>query len=151
MMNAKEFFEQARQVNAVPQDADLNDAWAFGVNASDLAKLVLRGVKTATSSGFEIYDVTHESLPKAGTYDVLLDDDHKPVCIILIDTVEVVPFSHVSAEHAFKEGEGDRALLSWQINHAKFFHQDYKKHKLVFNRHTSHVVLETFHVVFPTK
>lgn len=56
-----------------------------------------------------------------------------------------------SAEHAYKEGEGDRALLSWQINHAKFFRKEYKQYGLIFNRNTSQVVLENFHVVYPTQ
>lgn len=150
-MNPENFFQKAQEEKAVPRNAKLTNSWSFGVEPDDLADLVLGGVKTATTSAYEIYAAEKEELPKAGEYDVILDSVDEPVCVVLIDSVEVVPFSRVTAEHAYKEGEGDLALLSWQINHAKFFRKEYKQYGLIFNRNTSQVVLENFHVVYPTQ
>jgi len=35
--------------------------------------------------------------------------------------VEIVPFSEVTAEHAFAEGDGDRSLAAWREIHEHFW------------------------------
>ena len=69
---------------------------------------MLRGEKTARASAYELYKIENEPLPQAGTFDVILDSQGRAVCIIKITKVSVVPFCQVSADHAFKEGEGDK-------------------------------------------
>ena len=78
------------------------DAWAFGVEANTLADLVLKGIKTATASAYDLYELDKEPLPQEGTYDVVLDSKDEAVCIIEITKVSLVPFSQVSAQHAYK-------------------------------------------------
>ena len=44
------------------------EAWAFGDAADELAALTARGIKTATSSAFPLYEAEREPLPEAGEY-----------------------------------------------------------------------------------
>ena len=83
------------------------DAWAFGVEADLLADLVLKGEKTATASAYDLYSLEDEPLPQEGTFDVILDSQNQAVCIVEITKVSGRILNQVSAEHAFKEGEGD--------------------------------------------
>ena len=130
-MNAQELWNKYKKIN--PSIGDDIDAWQFGVEADLLAQLVLEGTKTATASA----------------YDLVLDSQDQAVCIIQIKKVSVVPFNQVSAEHAFKEGEGDRTLAYWRDVHENFFKPYYNEYGLTFNG-DSQIVLEEFEVVYPT-
>lgn len=144
-MKAIEMWQEYQNVN--PRIGDEMDAWAFGVEPDLLAQLVLDGTKTATASAFDLYDQEREPLPKEGSYDLILDGQGEAVCIIEITKVSVVPFKDVSAEHAYKEGEGDRSLAYWREVHEPLFTEWLMGAGLTFNP-TSKVVLEEFKVVF---
>ena len=131
-----------------PEIGDVIDAWAFGAMADELADLVLRGEKTATASVYELYKLENEPLPQAGSFDVILDSQDRAVCIVEITKVSVLPFNEVSAEHAFKEGEGDKSLAYWQQVHQEFFTECLAEAGLEFSQETG-VVLEEFRKVYP--
>ena len=97
------------------------EAWAFGVDADLLANLVANGEKTATASAYSLYALEGEPLPKEGDYSVILDSGDNAVCVIQNRRVTIVPFNEVTAEHAYKEGEGDKSLAYWKEVHEKFF------------------------------
>ena len=97
------------------------DAWAFGGNPDGLAELVRKGIKTATSSAFCFYEIEGEALPEPGEYSLILDSGDQAVCIIRTAKVYVTTFDQVTAQHAFREGEGDRSLKYWRDAHRKFF------------------------------
>ncbi|WP_221913777.1 ASCH domain-containing protein [Streptococcus halichoeri] len=145
-MTAEELWQAYQKIN--PSIGDEIDAWAFGVQPDLLAQLVLEGTKTATASAYELYAVDQEPLPQVGTYDVVLDGKGQAVCIIHITKVEVLPFNQVSAEHAYKEGEGDRSLAGWRQTHLDFFQPYFEEAGLVFSEQ-SPIVLEEFQVVYP--
>ena len=94
---------------------------AFGVEADLLAHLVAIGEKTATASVYPLYELENEPLPATGEYSVILDSNDNAVCVIQTQKVTIVPFDEVSAEHAYKEGEGDKSLDYWREVHEKFF------------------------------
>lgn len=79
-----------------------------------------------------MYELDQEPLPQVGTYDVVLDGQGQAVCIVHITKVEVLPFDQVSAEHAYKEGEGDRSLAWWRQAHQDFFNLILKRQGLFF-------------------
>ena len=145
-MTPKEMWQAYNKIN--PEIGDEIDAWAFGVQADQLADLVLSGEKTATASASELYKLENEPLPQAGSFDVILDSQDKAVCIIEITKVSVVPFNEVSAEHAFKEGEGDKSLAYWQQVHQEFFTECLAEAGLEFSQETG-VVLEEFRKAYP--
>ena len=88
------------------------EAWRFGDASDKLADLVLKGIKTATASGYDLYFMEGEEaqLPQPGDYSVILNAKDEAVCVIQTTKTTVVPFNNVSEEHAYKEGEGDRSL-----------------------------------------
>ena len=145
-MTPKEMWQAYKKIN--PKIGDDIDAWAFGDLADELADLVLRGEKTATASAYELYKLENEPLPQAGSFDVIVDSQDKAVCIVKITKVSVVPFYQVSAEHAFKEGEGDKSLAYWQQVHQEFFTECLAEAGLEFFQETG-VVLEEFRKVYP--
>lgn len=145
-MTPKEMQQAYKKIN--PAIGDEIDAWAFGVQADQLADLVLRGEKTATASVYELYKFENEPLPQVGTFDIILDSRNRAVCIIEITKVSVLPFNEVSAEHAFKEGEGDKSLAYWQQVHEAFFTECLAEAGLEFSQETD-VVLEELRKVYP--
>ncbi len=125
------------------------EAWPFGGNPDKLAKLVLDGVKTATASLYDLYFVDKESepLPKIGDYSVILNSKNEAVCIIQTTCLNIVPFDEVSAEHAYKEGEGDRSLAYWQKVHKEFFEDEIKNYNLIFTS-KSKILCEEFVLLY---
>ncbi len=102
------------------------DAWAFGSNKEDadkLAKLVDKGIKTATTSEYVSGD---EDMPKVGDWNIILDGQGKPVCVVQDKVVEIIPYNQISAEHAYHEGEGDRSYQYWRKVHDQFFEEEFK-------------------------
>ena len=131
------------------KDADY-EAWAFGGDADELARLVLEGVKTATSSAFPLYALEEEPLPEEGEYSVILDGRGNAVCVIRTEKVAAVPFRDVGAEHARREGEGDLSLAYWRQIHEAFFTQELAQAGLAFTPDMP-VVCEEFRRVWPEK
>lgn len=123
------------------------EAWAFGMDADELARLVAVGEKTATASAYPLYAVDGEPLPSVGEYSVILDSEENAVCVIRTEKVTVVPFDEVTAEHAFKEGEGDKTLAYWRKVHQEVFAQWMKEAGLEFTADMP-VVCEEFSVVY---
>lgn len=145
-------YDTARNVDAYkkinPSIGDEIDAWDFGVEAELLADLVLRGEKTATASAYDLYALEDEPLPQEGTFDIILDSQNQAVCIVEITRVSVQPFNQVSADHAFKEGEGDKSLAYWRQVHEDCFAEWLREAGLTFTP-DSKVVLEEFRKVYP--
>ena len=123
------------------------DAWAFGEAADKLAALVKAGIKTATCSAYDLYEVEGEDLPQPGETSVILDSADEAVCIIRTTRVYVVPFDEVTAEHAFREGEGDRSLAYWREVHESFLKEELSSIGRSFDGSTR-VVCEEFEVVY---
>ena len=145
-MTPQEMWNVYKQIN--PLIGDEIDVWAFGVEADLLADLVLRGEKTATASAYDLYALEDEPLPQEGTFDVILDSQDQAVCIVEITKVSVQSFHQVSADHAFKEGEGDKSLAYWRQVHEDFFKDWLGEAGLAFTP-DSKVVLEEFRKVYP--
>ena len=145
-MTPQEMCNAYKQINSAIGDEI--DAWAFGVDADFLADLVLSGEKTATASAYDLYALEAESLPQEGTFDIILDSQNQAVCIVEITKVSVQPFNQVSADHAFKEGEGDKSLAYWRQVHEDCFAEWLREAGLTFTPE-SKVVLEEFRKVYP--
>lgn len=144
-MTGKELWNRFIQENNLP-DCEY-EAWAFGVDADLLADLVMSGTKTATASAYPLYELEKEPLPQADTYSVILDSKDNAVCVIRTTKVAVVPFNEVTAEHAYKEGEGDRSLDYWRKVHESFFAECLREAGLEFKPDMK-VVCEEFAVAY---
>ena len=144
-MTGKELWEAFIRNNDI-EDSEY-EAFAFGAEADLLAHLVVIGEKTATASAYPLYKLENEPLPKVGAYSVVLDSCDNGICIIQTHKVTVVPFNEVTAEHAYKEGEGDKSLDYWREVHIKFFTEYLNEVGLKFTSDMK-VVCEEFSVVF---
>lgn len=142
---SQEFWAEFCQKHQLAPETKVS-AWSFGTDADHLADLVKKGVKTATTSGFELYVFDQEPLPQVGEYNLILDSHDQPVCVTQTKVVEVVPFKYISAEHAYHEGEGDRSYEYWHRVHVDFFTQEYADYRLTFTPE-SKCVCEVFTVI----
>lgn len=124
-----------------------HEAWAFGCEPDLLAKLVLHGQKTATTSSYPLYALENEPLPQVGEYNIILDGNDEAVCITKTIKVYRTLFKDVSARHAYLEGKGDRSLAYWRKVHQAFFTAELAEVKLDFTPELE-VVCEEFEVVF---
>ena len=124
------------------------EAWAFDDAPDKLANLVKRGVKTATCSSYDAYMATGEPIPQVGDYSVINDSTGTAVCIIRTTSVHLSPFAQVSADHAYKEGEGDRSLEYWRAVHEDFLSRELATIGRTFDKNTP-VVCEEFELVMP--
>lgn len=123
------------------------EAWSFGVDEDELAKLVKQGDKTATTSGYEAYKVEDEPLPQVGEVSVILNEKGHPQCVIQTTRVYQTPFNEVTEHHAYIEGEGDKSLAYWRKAHIDFFKPYYESLELTFNESII-VVCEEFKLLY---
>ena len=94
-----------------------------------------------------IQKMEQEELPRAGEYNVILLTDGTALCITKTTKVSLVPYRNVSADHAFREGEGDRSISYWRKVHEAFFTEELASAGLTFTENMT-VVCEEFQVVF---
>ena len=144
-MDYQKLFEELKMRLDLAADAKLQAAYQYGVQADELAQLVIKKIKTATTSAYDLYE-KDEPLPQVGAYDLILYRDW-PVALIQVDQVQIVPYLEVDEEHAFREGEGARTLSYWRKAHDAFFKEDYALAGKVFDSQTAKMVLEKFHLV----
>lgn len=87
-----------------------------------LVAAILDGSKTSTTGlGIE-YEREGEPLPEAGDCSVVVDSEDRPVGIIEITGVRVVPLAEVDLAHALDEGEGYADVAAWRAGHEQFWH-----------------------------
>lgn len=99
------------------------NAWQMGDSqelANELATLIVKGMKTASCGSFASYQ-QEESTAKIGSYNIILDGQNVPVCVIRLVSMRLVRFCDVTEEFARKEGEGDLSLAYWRKEHQRFF------------------------------
>ncbi len=121
---------------------DIED-WHFGNDkktANKLFDLVLAGDKIATS-----YLLLKDTKLSKG-FSVLTNWDKTKKILVLTTNIYITTFNGISAEHASKEGEGNKSLDFWKNAHKKFFSKELKKYNLNFNENAK-VVCEEFKVV----
>lgn len=146
MQNAGTLWKKFCAEKDIPADTPY-EAWAFGGAPDELAELVLRGIKTATSSGYDLYFADGEEPPVVGEYSVLLNSRNEAVCILRTTKLTVLPFDEVGADHAYREGEGDRSLSYWRAVHESFFSEEFRSSGLVFTA-KSRILCEEFEIVY---
>jgi uncharacterized protein YhfF len=128
------------------------EAFSFGDSdalADELADLVLRGVKRATTSALWSFEVDARPLPQPGDLSIVTRASGEPVCVIQTTAVDVRPFCAVTAEFAAAEGEGDGSLSFWQAAHRDYFQRECARADRAF-RDDMPVVCERFSVLYPT-
>ena len=110
--------------------------WTFGIDVDRLVDLVLDGKKTATTSLYELDNVS-----KVGDISILTDLKDNNVCFIKTINVIITEFKNIRWDLVKLEGE-DKSLNEWKENHMNFF----KKIDPNFNENTK-VIFEVFEVI----
>ncbi|WP_371781920.1 ASCH domain-containing protein [Streptosporangium subroseum] len=87
-----------------------------------LVAAVLDGRKTATTGLVADYERGDEALPEIGERSVVVDSTDRPVAVIEITSVRVVPLGEVDVAHAVDEGEGHTTIAQWRADHEEFWH-----------------------------
>ena len=131
-------------------DTRFYEAFSFGDSedlANSLAELVLQGTKRATAGAVWHFEAEGKPLPVRGDLSVVTDGSGRPLCVIETQSVEVVPFSEVSAEFAAIEGEGDGSLAFWREAHREFFGRECARAGREFSE-SMLVACERFKVVY---
>ncbi|RMC23490.1 MULTISPECIES: ASCH domain-containing protein [unclassified Lactobacillus] len=119
------YWQDFCQKHQLPQNT-LVTAWSFDTTSDKLANLVKQGLKTATTSAYELY-AKDEPLPQVGDWNIILDHAARPICVVQDKVVEIISYEQISAEHAYHEGEGDRSYQYWRQIHDEFFRQEYQQ------------------------
>jgi uncharacterized protein YhfF len=148
--NVAEFWEAYAETVGGADDTHLYEAFYFGDSeelANSLAALVLSGTKRATAGSLWSFEARSKRPPISGDLSVVTDWNGTPLCIIETDSVEVVPFDHVTAEFAASEGEGDGSLDYWRKAHREYFTRECASAGREFSEEML-VVCERFHVVY---
>ncbi|BAC12744.1 hypothetical conserved protein [Oceanobacillus iheyensis HTE831] len=151
--SVKDIWNAFTKIQRNAPNFDEVDVWAFGDapdHADGLAKLVLEGKKTATSSSYRNYLADGDSLPERGLHNIILNSYGEAVAIIVTTDVEIVPYHEVTEEHAYLEGEGDLSLHYWQEVHEAFFSRELKRIGEEFSGEIP-VVCERFELVYKSK
>jgi uncharacterized protein YhfF len=76
--------------------------------ATELADLVIAGIKRATASLVRDYSEGREPTPKPGDFVMMLDGEGHPRFIWRTTEATIKPLSQVDDAFALDEGEGDR-------------------------------------------
>lgn len=102
-------------------------AWQFGGQPDHLAEQVVKGIKTATCSGYLFYELENEPLPEINDFSIVLNSHDEPVAIIRTTDVNILPMNQVSESFARAEGEGDLSYEHWYRVHVDFFTKELDK------------------------
>lgn len=145
-MKISEFWREFKKSKSVSTDDYL--AYSFAVDVDELAQLVLKGKKQATTSLHLFYEIDNEALPQVGAYNIILDSQEQPICITQTKKVYLCRFDEVTAAYAKKEGEGDLSLAYWRKAHLDFFQSECAEIGIKFSPEML-VVCEEFECVFP--
>ena len=96
---------------------------AKGFVGDELTALVASGQKTAFFSSYATFAIDQEPLPVSGELYIVVDRAHEPVCVIELESVNVLPFNEVTWEMAKKEGE-DESLEAWREKHQEYLEDE---------------------------
>lgn len=144
-MTEKEMWKHFKNEHNIENDD--YQSWKFGFDADSLVDLVIKGHKRATTSLYLFYQIDNESLPKEGSYSVIVNSKGEAVCIIQTTRVFITPFDHVTEEYAYREGEGDKTLRCWKKVHKRFFENELSELGIEFDEKMN-VVCEEFELVY---
>ncbi|WP_374398706.1 ASCH domain-containing protein [Niveibacterium sp.] len=144
------FWEAFKHNRSGVSDAQFYEECTFGDSAAlidELAELVLRGTKRATTGAVWAYEAAGSRIPRAGDLSIVTNAAGTPLCIIETRTIDIVRFDEVTADFAAAEGEGDGSLRYWQDAHRAYFERECARAGRPFSPDML-VACERFDVVF---
>jgi uncharacterized protein YhfF len=117
--------------------------------ATELAGLVMAGIKTASASLTRDCGESREPIPRPGDFVMMLDGGGRPRFIWRTTEVTVKPLIEVDEAFAWDEGEGDRTRDWWLDAHHRYFSRQASREGLELDDDILSV-FERFEVVWPS-
>ena len=123
-----------------------------GPQRDQLVASIIDGSKTATSSLLMEYLIPPcHSLPAPTDRSIVVDSADRPIALIEIISVRVIPLIDVDLGFAIAEGEGFKTVAEWRSAHCAFWQSD--QMRMLLSRpdfvaiDDTLIVTERFHVV----
>ena len=144
-----DFWEKVKSETEIT--GDFADAWGFGDNpelVDELLGYVLDGIKRTSTDLLKESELEGWPNSKEGEFNIILDGRDQPVLVIKTVNVRRVKYRNVDANHAYWEGEGDRTLETYFLEHNKYYKRRGEALGFEFNKDML-VDLVRFEVVYP--
>ena len=116
--------------------------------ATELADLVVTGIKRATASLARDYGEGREPTPEPGDFVMMLDGEGRPMFIWRNTQVTIKPRSQVVEACAGDDGEGDRTREWWLDAHRRYFTRQARREGFEFGEDIL-TVFDRFEIVWP--
>ena len=148
---ARMWAEYSQAVPSAVLVCDEHTVEGFGDSAAladELLGLVLSGRKRATAELAEEFTARGDALPRVGSHWVACDSSGTPRAVLRSTELRLATFEEVDASFAFDEGEDDRSLESWRVEHEKYWVRGCAARGAVWSPEQE-IVLERFTVVWP--
>ncbi|MFJ3203427.1 ASCH domain-containing protein [Streptomyces sp. NPDC086989] len=87
-----------------------------------LVAAVLSGAKTSTTGLLTEYEVAGDPLPVVGGRMAVMDSAERPVAVLEVTDVRILPLAEVDLEHVLDEGEGYTSVAEWRDTHERYWH-----------------------------
>src|SRR5262249_23059394 len=116
--------------------------------ATELADLVMAGIKRATASLARDYGEGREPIPQPSDFVLMLDGEGRPRFIWRTTEVTIKPLSQVDEAFAWDEGEGDRTPDWWLAAHRCYFARQASREGFKLDDEIL-TVFERFEVIWP--
>jgi uncharacterized protein YhfF len=132
---------------------DFLDAWGFGDNPElidELLGYVLEGIKRTSTDLLKESELEGWPENHVGEYNVILNGKELPAAVIKTVSVQRVKYRDVDADHAYWEGEGDRTLETYFMEHDKYYKRRGEALGFEFNKDML-VDLVRFELVYPVQ
>ena len=100
-----------------PRPARFGESASFGFtpqDASEISRLVLDDVKTATGSPLWSYQADSKPVPQVGDFWIVIDGTGEPVCVVRTFDVRIIAFDEMPEDYALWGGEGDLSMEFWR-------------------------------------
>ena len=149
MTNLDEYWNKfISQSSYAPETKCAGDLFfeAKGFVSDELTALVLSGQKTAFFSSYATFAIDQEPLPVSGELYIVVDRAKEPVCVIELESVNILPLNEVTWEMAKKEGE-DENLEAWREKQQEYLEDEGAVLGFEFTPDIK-VVYQTFKVVY---
>lgn len=117
--------------------------------ADELLACVLEGEKRATSSLVAEYIAEGQQLPRIGSHWIACDGRGAPRAILRSVEMRLGVFLSADARFAFDEGEDDRSLESWRIEHRRYWTRISAALGREWSENDDEIVFERFSVAWP--
>ena len=140
---AMKYWNEVLKEEKIENDVKVR-AYRFGDTPDELAQLVVDRVKTATCNALKLYELNNRPLPQCGDYNIILNKEFNPVCVIQITSVTIKKYDEIDEQFAIAEGDG--SYKNWDEIHVRFFTEQLGLFNEPFHRQIE-LVCQSFKVV----